>query len=215
MVRVDGGLTGISNLHRRLFAWFVARDGAQDDVITRHKRRLFAGLHGTVVEIGPGGGANLAYLPREAGVSWIGIERNPYMEPYLRAEARRLGLSPELRLGTAEHIDMPDGSADAVISTHVLCSVTDQQAILHEVLRILKPGGRFLFVEHVAAARGTSTRRRQNWVRPAWQLLGDGCQPNRETWLALETAGFTDLQYERFTLSYPIVGPHIAGVATR
>ncbi len=212
-------MAGGLNLYKRLLARCVGGgDGTHDAVLDEHRRRLFASLqdlHGTVVEIGPGGGANFAYLPRGTVARYVAVEANPYMEPYLRAHARRAGLSVELCPGTAEHMDLPDTSADVVISTHVLCSVADQPAALREVLRVLKPGGRFLFIEHVAAPRGTGTRRRQDWIRPLWQVLADGCQPNRETWRTLEAAGFADLRYEHFGLPYPIVGPQIAGVAVR
>ena len=68
---------------------------------------------------------------------------------------------------------------DAVISTQVLCSVADPAKVLREIQRVLKPGGRFLFVEHVAAAPGTSLRHWQRLARPVSALLGDGCHPDR------------------------------------
>ena len=80
---------------------------------------------------------------------------------------------------------------------------------------MLKPGGRFAFLEHVAAPRGTRLRTAQNMVRPAWQFIADGCQPNRETWQALESAGFAHLSLERFPVAAPFVSPHIAGMATK
>ncbi|MCB0307160.1 MAG: class I SAM-dependent methyltransferase, partial [Calditrichaeota bacterium] len=84
-----------------------------------------------------------------------------------------------------------------------------------EIRRVLKPGGRFYFLEHVAARRGTALRKVQRLIRPLWSALGDGCQPDRETWSVLETAGFSRLEYEHFTMKIPITGPHIAGVAVK
>ena len=188
----------------------------QETIVAAYRRRLLADLHGTVVEIGPGSGPNLAYLPVAPDLHWIGIEPNPYMHPYLRAAANRLGLAqPDLRTGSAEHTDVPAESAETVICTYVLCSVTDQQAVLREVLRVLKPGGRFIFIEHVAESHGTRLRTMQNVISPLWQFVGDGCHPNRETWHAFETAGFAHLNYERFSVPIPIVGPHIAGIAVK
>jgi ubiquinone/menaquinone biosynthesis C-methylase UbiE len=208
-----GGL----NLRKRFFAWWMSSGNGEEDVtIAPYKRRLFAGLHGDVVEIGPGSGANLAYLKPNPELHWIGVEPNPYMHPYLQARAAQMGFSkPDLRAGNAEHLDLPEASADAVIGTLVLCSVADQQAALREVLRVLKPGGRYVFIEHVAAPRGTRLRNRQNRITPVWQFVGDGCHPNRETWTALQDAGFAQLHIEHFNVRVPIAGPHIAGVAKK
>ena len=208
-----GGL----NLRKRLFArWMSGANGEEEMVVAQYKRRLFAGLHGTVIEIGPGSGTNLAYLAPNPELHWIGIEPNPYMHPYLKEQATRVGLArPDLRTGNAERLDAEDESADAVIGTLVLCSVADQQAVLREVLRVLKPGGRFIFIEHVAAPQGSPQRARQNLITPIWQFVGDGCHPNRETWVALQGAGFAQLDFERFNVRVPIAGPHIAGVAKK
>ncbi|HEY3288771.1 MAG TPA: class I SAM-dependent methyltransferase [Anaerolineae bacterium] len=204
------------HLRQRLFAWMMSggSSGYEDDSISaRYKRRLFGNLHGEVIEIGPGGGASLEYL-KGRDVHWVGIEPNTYMHLYLKREAARLGFVADIRAGSAEKIDAPDASADAVISSLVLCSVPDQAAVLREVLRVLKPGGQFVFIEHVAA-RGGSARRLQNLIRPIWQFIGDGCQPNRETWVTLQAAGFAHLELEHFRVDAPIVSPHIAGVGTR
>jgi ubiquinone/menaquinone biosynthesis C-methylase UbiE len=148
-------------------------------------------------------------------VRWIGIEPNVYMHPYLRRRAAAIDINADLRVGLAEALDLPAQSADAVVSTLVLCSVDDVAATLREAQRVLKPGGRFVFLEHVAAPRGTPLRRAQQLIRPVWQRCVDGCHPDRETWRSLEAAGFAHLDYERFDAAQPmpIVCPHIAGTA--
>lgn len=113
-------------------------------------------------------------------------------------------------------MDVEDNSIDAVVSTLVLCSVDSLAATLQEVLRVLKPGGRFFFLEHVAAPQGTGLRRLQHWVQPLWKTLGDGCRPDRETWVTLENAGFERVDYQHFRANVPaIVSPQIIGVATK
>ncbi|MEH2145974.1 hypothetical protein [Nostoc sp.] len=87
--------------------------------------------------------------------------------------------------------------------------------ITTEISQVLKPGGCFLFLEHVAAPQGTLLRQLQSIISPIWKVIGDGCHPNRETWIALENAGFTSVTYERFDAQLPIVSPHIIGVATK
>lgn len=202
--------------YRRFFAWLlhVAGDPYADEVKAR-KRELFAGLEGTVVEVGPGTGVNLAYYPPGLRRLLV-VEPNPFMHPYLREAAREHDVDVEFRDGTAESMDVRGGSVDAVVSTLVLCSVDEVDAALAEILRVLEPGGRFLFVEHVAARRGGWLRRLQRFIRPLWRRLGDGCRPDRETWTALERAGFESLHYERFDAdTLALVRPHIAGVGVK
>jgi SAM-dependent methyltransferase len=206
-----GRHTGLSS---RLFAWFFAHAGsAHEELVVEKKRALLGELQGSVLEIGPGTGANLGYYP--VGVHWIGVEPNPYMHTYLRKEAARLNRTVDLRLGVAEQLPAADGSVDAVVGTLVLCSVDQLSQSLQEILRVLRPGGRFVFIEHVAAPRSSRLRRIQRAIRPVWGALADGCHPDRETWAAVDSAGFSRVHYEHFRIPAPIVGPHIAGVAIK
>jgi ubiquinone/menaquinone biosynthesis C-methylase UbiE len=124
-------------------------------------------------------------------------------------------LDGELRTGTAEQLGMPSASVDAVVSTLVLCSVPSVAAVLKEILRVLKPGGRFVFIEHVAAPRGTMLRFGQQFVRPLSICFADGCHPDRETGEAIEAAGFGEVKLERFRAPLWLASPHVAGVAVR
>jgi len=201
-------------IFKRLFAYEMSTtDARSEEYYGPRKRALLGNLHGTVLEIGPGTGPNLPYYAKD--VTWIGIEPNPAMFPYLQKEAARLGLKVDLRDGQAEHLNAADNSVDAVVSTLVMCSVRDQAQVLKEVLRVLKPGGRFVFIEHVAAPAHTGRRRWQRIIRPAWQTFADGCQPDRETWRNIERAGFSSVQLEHFHIPVPVIGPHIAGVAIK
>ena len=182
--------------------------------VAGRKQTLFSGIQGSVLEIGPGTGVNLVYLP--VGIRWIGIEPNTYMHRYLRELGSKLGMNLDIRVGAAERLPVPDQSMDVVISTQVLCSVSNPGEALREIERVLKPGGRFLFLEQVAAAPGTSLRRWQRLVRPVSLLLGDGCHPDRETWNDIEQAGFALIQLEHFEVSAALWSrPHIAGVAIK
>ncbi len=191
----------LRKLNRRYERWMAER-----------KRALLGGLRGTILEIGPGAGVNLGYY--SPGMRWIGIEPNPYMQAYLRKEAEKLGLQVDLRTAVGERLDVADRSVDAVVGTLVLCSVSDVARVLKEIRRVLKPGGRFVFIEHVAAPRGTWLRRLQGWLAPFCGFFAEGCHPDRETWTAIEDAGFTDVRIEHFRMPMPVVSPHIAGVAT-
>lgn len=200
-------------LYQRIFAYVLASgDERQRRLYGTFKRELFADLHGTIVELGPGTGVNLPYYPRD--IRWVGIEPNPHMHPYIREKASQYGIAADLRTTSAAATGLPDAYADAVVSTLVLCSVPDLDATLAEVKRILKPGGRFYFIEHVAAPEGTWLRLLQKSVKPVWRPLADGCNPDRETGTAIARAGFRDVRYRPHRIDVPVVSPHIVGVAT-
>jgi len=211
---LDAGFAPLQHArwYKRVQAWVLSHHGRRyDAMVADRKRRLLTPLEGTVLEVGPGAGANLSFF--RSGVRWIGVEPNPYAHVRLAAEAARLGVEAEVRLGTAEHLPLPDRSVDAVVATLVLCSVRDLAGALREVRRVLRPGGRFAFVEHVAAAPGTGTRTAQRLIRPLWGFLGDGCRPDRDTARAISDAGFARVELEPFRLPIPIVGPHLCGLA--
>ena len=187
--------------------------GPYDRWMAERKRSLFGGLSGEVVEIGPGSGVNLAYLPRE--VRWTGVEPNPFFHPYVQKEAARLDRPVQLKSGLAEDLGLKDASVDAVVGTLVLCSVDRVEAVLEEVLRVLKPGGRFYFLEHVAAPEGSWLGWLQRAVRPVWCRVLDGCRPDRDTLSRIAQAGFAQLQWEAFQAPLPVVSPHICGFAEK
>jgi ubiquinone/menaquinone biosynthesis C-methylase UbiE len=200
--------------YQRLFASMLASQSKKYPFYyDTRKRALLGSLRGEVLEIGPGTGSNLPYY--SSGVRWHGLEPNPAMFPYLQREAERLGLEVQLHEGRGERLDVADDSFDVVVGTLVLCSVTDMQRTLREIRRVLKTGGRYVFIEHVAAPPGSAQRRVQRLIKPVWKTVGDGCRPDRETGAAIEKAGFSRVQLEHFRLSVPVVGPHIAGFAVK
>ncbi len=203
-----------SHWYKRIFAWLMANGTAEyEKKISTRKQALFTDLHGTILEIGAGTGANAAYYPTD--IHWIGVEPNPFMHSYLEKTADKLGLNIDIQTISAEQLEAQDNTIDTVVSTLVLCSVPNLDKTLQEVLRVLKPGGRFLFIEHVAAPKDTFLRQVQNTVKPVWNIIGDGCNPNRETGLAIKNAGFASVDYQDFQAPVPIVTPHIIGVATK
>jgi SAM-dependent methyltransferase len=206
-------------LIQRIFAWMLARSGADEADSARRKQSLIGSLRGSILEIGPGAGPNLRYYP--VGVNWLGVEPNPFMLPYLQQAIRATGSPVEhyhIDPGDAAGVRLPaeDASIDAVVSTYVLCSVPIPADTLQEVLRVLKPGGKFVFIEHVAAPQASRLRGVQNFIQPMWTVIGDGCHPNRETWESISRAGFdrVDLEHYRIPGGGP-VAPHIAGFALK
>src|SRR5690606_24951751 len=103
------------------------------------------------------------------------------------------------------------------VCTLVLCSVGAQQTALEEIKRVLKPGGKFIFIEHVGAEKGTKTRKFQEFIRPLWRFLADGCDPSRDTGEVLDQAAFSFLSCQSFTIKAPFgyQVPHIVGEAVK
>jgi SAM-dependent methyltransferase len=206
------------DLRRKLFARYYDRMAqVYEREVAPDKAALLRDLAGTVLEIGPGTGANLEHLP--AGVSWIGIEPNEHMHPLLRAKAEALGLAVDLRRLGAEGLPAEAGSVDAVLSTLVLCSVPDPAGVLAEIRRVLRPGGRFVFWEHVGAAPGSGLRALQHALTPFQRFFADGCRANRDLGADIRAAGFADVQLEEFRVpkgvAPPWIRPHVRGFATR
>jgi SAM-dependent methyltransferase len=197
-----------------LNAWFFrVCDGYINVLLGDRKRSLFAGHPNEIVEIGPGVGANFRYL--SPGTRVIAVEPNPQMHGALRAMAVRHGVSVDLVARSADDTGLPDDSVDWVVCTLVLCTVTDPVATLSEIRRILRPGGRFVFVEHVAASPGSWLRRLQELVRRPWQWFFEGCHTHRDTLVEIRRAGFSTVSVEHKILASPFVpvNSQISGVA--
>ncbi len=212
------GKAPIKGFGKRLFARSLASsDLYQDQLYGEVKKELLHDVSGLVVEIGAGTGSNLPYLPENT--SWIGIEPNPHMHKFVYQRAAYLKRDIHLQSGYAETLDFEADSVDVLISTLVLCSVKDQDLVLKEVLRVLKPGGKFIFIEHVAAEAGSALRRIQGLMRPLWRLLADGCNPDRKTGAAIEAAGFTEVSIKSFAPKVPLtirlIRPHVMGTAIK
>lgn len=209
---------------RWLFAALYDRAVSRYEDHQRARRAaLLADAAGTVLEIGPGTGVNLPFLAARAAagerIHWIGVEPSPAMRRRLERRAEALGFPIELRDPVEGRLPAEEGSCDVVVTTLVLCSVADPRALLAEVRRVLRPGGRFLFLEHVAAERGSRTRRRQERLTPLWSFLADGCHLDRETERHVRAAGFARVEVEPFALPRNVapgfLSAHLVGRATR
>lgn len=203
--------------HHPIRAWgnakfFEAMDWYMHRRLGARKQALFADLPPVVVELGSGAGASMRYLAQ--GSRLVAIEPNAHTHKALRRNAARRGIDLEIREEGAESTGLGSASVDAVICTLVLCTVEDQAAALAEVRRILRPGGRFVFIEHVGSGPGP-VRALQRLLRRLWRYAFDGCCLDRDTAAAIATAGFDDVRIEHFRLGglFVPVWPQISGVA--
>jgi SAM-dependent methyltransferase len=202
----------------RFNAWFFdAFDRYINYIADRHKQAAFGGIDAeVVVELGAGVGANLAHL--RPGTRLLAVEPSLKMHDRLRERAAEAGIELQLVAHGAESLPIADASCDEVICSLVLCTVTDPDRVLTEVRRVLRPGGRFRFVEHVVAPAWSPRRWLQRLIRRPWSWLFEGCTLDRDTGARIRAAGFAEIQLrrERFHRSFFIpVNTTIWGVATR
>jgi len=192
-----------------------ALDGPMHRIYGHRKAHLLAGHPDTVVEIGAGSGANMRYL--RLGTRLIAIEPNAASHAVLRRKAAERGIDLTIRGIFAERMDLPDQCTDLVLGTLVLCTVRNPEQVLAEVRRILKPGGRFVFVEHVKAPDHSLLLAVQRAVKRPWKILFDGCHTDRDTVATLRAAGFATVAVDAFRVNSPVLPiiPQVCGVATK
>ena len=178
------------------------------------RKELVTELRGHVLEIGAGTGRNLEHY-RELD-RLVLAEPDPHMRRRLAQKVAQTSVARAVELvsWSAEHLEAESSSFDAVVCTLVLCSVRDVKQSLEEIRRVLRPEGKLVFLEHVAA-EDASRLAWQRRTEPVWKLVAGNCHLCRETARSIEDAGF---RFERISResarkALPIVRPTIRGVA--
>lgn len=167
-------------LRSRFEAWLLdASAESNHESQGERKTAEIGSMAGTVVELGPGTGVNMRYYA--PGVHVIAIEPNPVMHDRLRRHAAEHDVDIEIRTLQGEAIDVADGEADGVVGTLLLCGVEDPAMVIDEAYRVLKPGGRYFFTEHVRAPDATWTLRTQRVLRHPHGWLFNGCRTDQDT----------------------------------
>jgi len=194
-----------ARFYNRVVAPCIVREGGDD-----LRRRLLAGLSGTVVEVGAGDGANFGHYPDTVD-RIVAVEPEPYLrEKAAVAADERI----ELRDGLAQDLPVGDGQADAVVFCLVLCSV-DQAAALAEAHRVLRPEGELRVLEHVQADSPRARRTQRLLDRTIWPRIGGGCHLHRDTAAAVEQAHFRFLDLDRFAFPSGSSGPSSSSILGR
>jgi ubiquinone/menaquinone biosynthesis C-methylase UbiE len=201
----------------RLFAAAYDRSlkATEEAGLRQMRRELLAGAGGRVLELGAGTGVNLDLYPATVE-ELVLVEPDPHMAKRLRLKMAELGRSATLIESSAERLPCDDASFDCAVATLVLCTIPDPAAALAEVARVLKPGGRLLFVEHVRAEDPALARWQDRLEKP-WRFLGDGCHCNRDTVATIAASPLTlgTVDRERMPKAPPIVSPLVRGSAVR
>jgi len=171
---------------------------ACDAPAIREQRRKIAPLaRGRVLELGVGGGLNLAFYDPGAATSVTGVDPSLELRAIAEAAPRAEGLAVEIMAGEAERLPFEDASFDTVLCTFTLCSVRSTADVLAEARRVLRPDGRFLFCEH-GLSPDEGVVRWQKRLEPIWTRLAGGCHLTRPVSSAIMAAGFTLDESRRF-----------------
>lgn len=176
------------------------------------QRELVAPLaEGRVLEVGMGTALNLPYYDRSKVTHLWGVEPSEGMRRVARKNVESSGMDVEWLDLPAGEIPLESEAADTVLLTFTLCSITQWEAALQEMRRVLKPGGRLLFCEH-GAAPDQSVLKWQRRITPWWKRIAGGCHLDRPIPRCLEAGGFRILRMES---EYLAGVPRIAGFVYR
>jgi ubiquinone/menaquinone biosynthesis C-methylase UbiE len=192
-------------------------EASEKACLQQWRAELLRDLTGHVLEVGAGTGRNIPFYP--AGLARLVLtEPDQYMRRKLSQKVRtQAPHRADLLDASLDALPFPAEAFDAVVGTLVLCSVPHPDKALGEIHRVLKPGGQYVFLEHVAAEDRPRRLRWQRRVEPFWKRISGGCHLTRRTADAIVAAGFTvaDIRRESMRKAWPLVRPTIRGVARR
>lgn len=202
-------------------SWFMSKiydrfmADTEQAALGQWRRELLSQAGGKVLEVGAGTGVNLPLYPSE--VSELVITEP---DRHMRARLQEKGVLPVRAKMVADAVGqlrMDDASIDTVVCTLVLCSVDDQPAALKDLFRVLRPGGKLLFIEHVAAESNPERLAWQRRIEPVWKRIAGNCHLTRNTAAEIERAGFElgSVQRESMRKALPWVRPSVRGVAVK
>ncbi len=193
----------------RLLDWTMS-----DAVLDGYRQDILMDVSGEVLEIGFGTGLNLPFYPPDI-TQISAIDANPGMKSIVEKRIASSGIAVKFQTLNGENLPMADNSFDSVVSTWTLCSIANLDRALSEIDRVLKPEGRFFFIEH-GLSNEPQIQTWQNRLNPIQKFVGDGCHLNRNIgdWIA---SRFAIVRLEQFYL--PDLPKHIGytykGVAAK
>lgn len=194
----------------RLMDWVMSGAGFQ-----RLRSEMLQSTRGEVLEIGLGTGLNIPHYPTTGVLRLRAVDPVPLLPHRVAERTARASFPVELSRTGAEHLPYDSRSFDYVISTWTLCTIPDPIRALREVRRVLKPTGRFLFLEH-GRSDDAATATWQDRLNPIQKVIGCGCNLNRPIDQLIRKAGLHIVQLDRFVMEgVPRIGGELyRGVAT-
>jgi len=168
----------VSIYQDRVLPYLIHLSMRQGNLAT-YRQRLLSAAEGRILEIGVGSGHNFRYYSERAN-HVIGLDPSPKLLSMARETIRSQAFPfpVELLQASAEAIPLRSGSLDTVVTTWTLCTIPNVTSALAEMCRVLKPDGRFLFVEH-GLSPDPAVRRWQDRLTPIWKRISGGCHLNR------------------------------------
>tara|TARA_A100001391_G_scaffold48774_7_gene29165 strand:+ start:73115 stop:73750 length:636 start_codon:yes stop_codon:yes gene_type:complete len=163
--------------------------GCNSGELTQLRNQVVPMARGAVFELGCGGGFNQQFYDPAQITSFAGIDPNASLLEAARGSAKASGLDADIRAGVGENIPFADSAFDTVVCTYTLCSVDDQAQVLAELRRVLKPGGRLIYLEH-GRAPDAGVVRWQRRIEPVWKTIAGNCHLTREIGAAIRASGF-------------------------
>jgi ubiquinone/menaquinone biosynthesis C-methylase UbiE len=180
-----------------------------------YRRQVLADASGNVLEIGFGTGLNLAYYPADLIDRITTIDVNAGMNRLAQKRISASNIPVDFQVLDGERLPMADSSFDTVVSTWTLCSIKAVDRAIAEIYRVLKPGGKFLFIEH-GLSNEPNIQTWQHRITPIQKIIGEGCHLDRDI-KALISQQFADLEVREFyAADTPKIGGYFyQGIATK
>lgn len=187
--------------------------GTEEAGLRDMRRTLLAEARGRTLDIGAGTGANLGLYP-EAVTELVLAEPDHDMAKRIGPKLKETGTDAEVVEAGAEELPFPDDSFDTAVFTLVLCTIPNPARALEEAARVLRPGGKALFLEHVRSG-SPKLARWQDRLNPVWRFVNDGCNCNRDTVATIEASPLQvqEVGDERMPKAPPLVQPMARGKA--
>jgi ubiquinone/menaquinone biosynthesis C-methylase UbiE len=176
------------------------------EIPAAYRKVVLQPAHGEILEIGFGTGLNLPYYPSNVKKIHT-LDVNAGMNPLAFKHMQASSIQVDYHIGDARDLPFPDSFFDTAVSTWTLCSIKEVEKALKEIYRVLKPDGKFLFVEHGISPEA-SIRKWQHLLTPVQKIMADGCHVNRNIEALIQAAGF---RFDSLTRQYAQGIPRVAG----
>jgi ubiquinone/menaquinone biosynthesis C-methylase UbiE len=192
------GRTGSMDFYSRVIFPYLCDLALKQPFVAKHRHILLRQAGGEILEIGFGTGLNLPHYPEQVRKITV-VDPNPGMRRKAEKRIEQSGIDVELRLGSGEQLPFEEDTFDCVVSTFTLCSIEDVCRAIGEVYRVLKPGGRFLFLEHGLSPdpKVRKWQHRLNWLQ---RRVGDNCRLDRNMRELVSSRPFSSVEVSEFYL---------------